>query len=127
MSQWVLTGTGDIMSIQTLGQLSLVKRIIPVMLKHMKEFGEHTNKNYGDIMNILMYQYSSRNIYPEQNYEPSNANSGELEDIYVPYEGYEDGYSPLMVPYVDDIKDYDIYMESEVVLIRDGYPRQNIG
>ena len=127
MSQWVLTVTVDSMPIQTLRRLTPDERNSPVIIKRMKDFYEHTNKNYGDIMNILMYQYSSRNIYPEQNYEPSNANSGELEDIYVPYEGYEDGYSPLMVPYVDDIKDYDIYMESEVVLIRDGYPRQNIG
>ena len=34
------------------------------------------------------------------------------------YEGYEDGDGPSTVPEVDDIKDYDLYRESEFVLPR---------
>ena len=43
-----------------------------------------------------------------------------MEDIYVPYEGYEYGYGTLVLPEVDDIKDHDIYMEVEVIIQRDG-------
>ena len=51
-------------------------------------------------------------MYPKHNDEPSNADSGDMEDIYVPYEVYEDGYGPSKVSEVDDIKYYDIYMEA---------------
>ena len=50
-------------------------------------------------------------MYPEHNDKTSNADSGEMEDIYVPYEGYEDGDGTSTVPEVDEIKDYDLYME----------------
>ena len=38
----------------------------------------------------------------------------------IPYEGYKDGDGPSTVPKDDYIKDYDLYMESKVVLPRDG-------
>ena len=94
------------------------------MLKRMMEFDERTKKKYGDSMNIPTDQSSSSNMYPEHDDEPYNADSGEVEDIYVPYEGYEDIDGPLTVPEVDDINYYDLYMESEVVLPRDGDHRQ---
>ena len=94
------------------------------MLKRMKEFDEHTKKNYGDVMNITTDQFLSSNMYPEHNDEPYNADSGQVEDIYVPYEEYEDGDGPSTVPEVDDIKYYDLYMEAEAMLPRDGDHRQ---
>ena len=36
------------------------------------------------------------------------------------YEGYEDGDGTSTVPEVDDIKDFDIFMETEDMLPRDG-------
>ena len=33
----------------------------------------------------------------------------------MPYEGYSDGDGPSMVPDIGDIKDYDLYMEAEVM------------
>ena len=88
MSQWLLTGTEDIIPIQTMSQLMSAEKSIPVMIKRMKDFDEHTKKHYGGSMNIPTYQFSSSNMYPEHNYEPSNAGSGDVEYIYVPYEGY---------------------------------------
>ena len=100
------------MPIQTLRQLNPYERISPVILKRMKEFDEHTKKKYGDSMNIPTDQSSSRYIYPEHDDEPYNADSGDVEDIYVPYKGYKDWDGPSTVPEVDDIMDYDIYIES---------------
>ena len=42
-----------------------------------------------------------------------------MENVYVPYEGYDDVHGPLTVPEVYDIKGYDLYMEAEVILPRD--------
>ena len=89
------------MSIQNLGQLSVVKRIIPVMLKNMKGFHEHTKKKYGGSMSIPTDKSFPRNMHPEYNDEPSNADSVEMEDIYVPYEGYKDEDWISKVPEVD--------------------------
>ena len=47
MSQWVLTGTGYIMSIQTLMQVKPTQRRTPVMIKRMNYFDKHTKNNYG--------------------------------------------------------------------------------
>ena len=49
-------------------------------------------------------------MYPKHDDEPSNAYSGDMEDIFMPYEGYEDGDGPLTVPEVDETNDYDLYM-----------------
>ena len=78
------------------------------MLKMMKEFDEHTKKKYGYSMNIPTDQYFSINMYPEHNDEPFSADSGQVEDIYVPYEVYEDGDETSAVPEVDDIKYYNL-------------------
>ena len=98
MSQWVLTGTSDIMSIQTLRQLTPSERSIPVMLKQIKEFDEQTKNKYGSIMIIHTNKYLSSNVYPEHDDEPSNTDSREMENIYMPYEGYDDGYGTSTVP-----------------------------
>ena len=71
-----------------------------------------------------MDQYPSSNMYPEHNNEPSNADSREVEDIYVPYEGYEYGDGPSTVQEVDVIKEYDLYMESVVKPSKDGDNQQ---
>ena len=42
------------------------------------------------------------------------------------YEGYEDGDGPLKVPEVDDINDYDLYIEAGVMLPRGGYHQQTV-
>ena len=67
MSQGVLTGTGYIIHIKTLRQLTPVESSIPLILKRTKEFDEHTKKKYGKIMNITKDQSSSINMYPEHN------------------------------------------------------------
>ena len=59
-------------------------------------------------------------MYPKQDDKPSNTDPGEMEDIFVPYEGYENEDGPLTVPEVDETKDYDLYMEPEVMLPIDG-------
>ena len=41
------------------------------------------------------------------------------------YEGYEDGDGTSMVPEVYDIKDFDIYMQAEVMLPRDSDRQQD--
>ena len=84
MSQWVITGTGDIMPIQMLRQLTPYERSIPVMIKRMKGFDDNTKKKYGYSMNISTYKSLSINMYPEHDNEPSNADSGEVGDIHVP-------------------------------------------
>ena len=68
------------------------------MLKLMKEFDKHTKKKYGNIMNIPTDQSSNIIMYPEHDDEPYNADSVEVEDIYVPYEVCEDGDGPSAVP-----------------------------
>ena len=76
-------------------------------------------------MSIPTDKYLSRNMYPEHDDKPPNEDSGDMEDIYVPYGGYEDGDGPSTVPEVDNIKDYDFYMESEVMLPIDGDRQQS--
>ena len=83
----------------------------PVMLKRMKEFDDFTKNKYEDIMSIPKNHYFSNNMDPNHIDEPSNVDSGETENIYVLYEGYDDIHGPLMVPEVDDIKNYDLYMK----------------
>ena len=78
MSQWVLTGNGYIMPIQTLRQLTPSERSSLILLKRMKEFDEHNKKKYGDSMNIPTDQYLSRDVYPEHDDEKYNADSGEV-------------------------------------------------
>ena len=75
-------------------------------------------------MSIPTDKSSSSSAYPEHDDKPSTVDSGDTEDIYIPYEGYDDGYGPLTVPEANDIKYYDIYMESERMLPRDGDYRQ---
>ena len=53
------------------------------MIKRMKEFDEHTKEKYGDNMSIPKDQSLSSNMYPEHYDKPSNADSGEMEGIYV--------------------------------------------
>ena len=72
------------MPIQTLRKLLPDKSSIPVLIKRIKDFAENTNKKYGESMNITTDQSLSNNMYPEHDDEPSNAYSGEVEDIYVP-------------------------------------------
>ena len=67
MSQWVLTSTGDTMPIQILIQSTPDERIIPVMLKQIKEFDEQKNKKYGYSISIPTDQYLSINMCPEHN------------------------------------------------------------
>ena len=50
-------------------------------------------------------------MYHKHYDKPSKADSREMEDISVTYEGYEEGYVPSTVPEANDIKDYNIYME----------------
>ena len=83
-----------------------------VVLKRMKEFDNHTKKTCGGSMSILREKISSRNVYPEHDDEPSKADSGEMENIYVPYEGCEYGNGDLTVPEAIYIKYYDLYMEA---------------
>ena len=53
------------------------------MLKWMNDFYEYTNNKYGNSMSIPTNQYLSSNVYPEHNGKPYNADSWEMEDIYV--------------------------------------------
>ena len=87
MSKWVLTGTGNIMPIQTMRHLKPDERSSPVIIKRMKEFDDHIKNKYRDSMSIPTYQSSYRNVYPEHDDELPNADSGDMENIYVTYEG----------------------------------------
>ena len=82
------------MPIQTLNQLTTDERSSPIMIKQMKDFDEYTKKKYGYIMSIITDQSLSSNMYPAHDDEPSRTDSGEMEYIYVPYEGYEDVDGP---------------------------------
>ena len=62
MSQWVLTGTWDIMPIQIMIQLMPAERSSPVMIKRMKGFDEHRKNKYVYTINIPTYQYLSSNM-----------------------------------------------------------------
>ena len=114
MSQNVLTGTGDIMPIQTMRQLTPAERSSSVMLKRMKEFDDHNKKKYVDscsaiftlntMMNHLTQIQGRWKIYMWR-----------MKDKW-----YEDGDGLSAVPEVDDINNYDLYMEAEVMLPRDG-------
>ena len=75
-------------------------------------------------MSIPTDKYLSRNMYPEHDDKPPNEDSGDMEDIYVPYGGYEDGDGPSTVPEVEDTKDYDLYMEAKVMVSRGGDNQQ---
>ena len=78
----------------------------------MKEFDEHNKKKYEDSIIIPTYQSSSISAYPKHYDETSNADSGDTEDTYVPYDGYEYVDGPSTVPEADGIQYYDIYMEA---------------
>ena len=64
MSQWLLTGNGDIMPIQMLRHLMPAERIRPVMLKWMNKFDDNAKKKFCDIMSIPIDQSLYSNMYP---------------------------------------------------------------
>ena len=64
MAQWLLTGNGDIMPIQTLRHLMPAERIRPVMLKWMNKFDDNAKKKYCEIMSMPIDQSLSSNMYP---------------------------------------------------------------
>ena len=113
MSNWVLTSTGDIMPIQTVRQLTPGEHNSPTMKDRKRDFTSFITNKFGDSM-VPPQQDSESNTYPEGILSP-----GEEEDIYEPYEGlYDEGTSTL--PDVDDIPDYDLYIDAEVMLPQNG-------
>ena len=118
MSQWVLTATGDVMPIQSLQLLNHSEQNSPAMQDRQKAFTSYIKKPLGDSMSPPPPDQTDP--YPEDLVSP-----GEAAPDDVVYESYEGWYPEDQVindlPDADDIPDnYDVYIDAEVLLPKDG-------
>ena len=115
MSQWVMTASGDVMPIQTLRALTNSENNSPTMKERKRDFTRFIKEKFGNSIKLL--KQGTSNEYPESIDE---AKSGPVDDeIYELYEGwYDEPCHPISD--VDEVEDYDLYIDAEVMLPRDG-------
>jgi len=99
MSKWILNENGKVLPYQTIRKLTKSEVISPVEIERRKIFSKEIEKKLGGTFN------------DEDGSEP------ELDDLYV--DDIENGHNSSM-PEADDIETYDEYINSEVLLPREG-------
>jgi hypothetical protein len=97
MSQWVLNGQGNIIPHQTLRKLKLSERISQIEINKRKGFDECIKKIHGDSINLPPKPTGKNDTYPHDN---------DMEDH--------------TMPDADTFPDYGKYINSEVLLSKDG-------
>ena len=115
MSQWVLTAAGEVMPIQTLRSLSPAENHNPSIKERKRDFDKFIKAKYGDSMSPPSHPIGEP--YPENDEE--NKDEPRDDDLYEPYEGWY-GEESQALPDVDDITDYDLYINAEVMVPKDG-------
>ena len=120
MSQWVLTAGGEVMPIQTLRALTPSEYNRPSMRDRMRDFDDFIKRKFGDSIRPPPRE-TIKDPYPEKDMETGEPDDDQ--DVYVPYEGlYGEGTSTL--PEIDDVAEYDLYIDAEVMLPKDGQHMQ---
>jgi len=103
MSQWVLTKTGNVLPIQTLRSLTPAELNQPVLKEKMRSFNEFMAlKKFGGSMGPAKPESDPTD--PLSEYQHCEDNDGEISNL----------------PEADDIMDYDLYINSEVLLPHNG-------
>ena len=118
MSQWVLTAKGEVMPIQTLRALTPAEQNNPAMKERMTAYDNFIRSKFGDSANKAPPQPTDS--YPEGDVDQGESPPDDVihEDGEI-YEGLY-GEGTYSMPEADDISDYDVYIDAEVMLPKDG-------
>ena len=84
MSQWVLTITGDVMTIQTLRRLTPGEMNSPSMKVGQRDFDIAIKSKLGDCISTSLASVSGETMYPESDKQGDDPTS---DMIYEDYEG----------------------------------------
>ena len=107
MAQWILTGSGEIMPIQTLRCMTDAERNNPSMKDRMKEFDDLFQKRFGN----------SIQMGDDPNLESNDNNDIIYDELYESYDENENKSYNLAE--MDEFPDYEIMMDAEVMLPKD--------
>ena len=118
MSQWVLTGTGEVTPFQSLRLLNNAEKNSPSMQDRQKAFMAFIKKKFGDSMTPPVPPHEP---YPEVIISPGE-NEPPDDTVYEKYEGwYDDDQVINDLPEADDVQgNFDLYIDAEVLLPQDG-------
>ena len=106
MLQWVLTGGGEVMPIQTLRRLTDSEMNNPSMIKRMNDYDEHIQKRYGECDKQPMFDDDLESVLDEP--------------VYEQYESHYDEENHDDTIEIDDLPDHELFLNAEVMLPRDG-------
>jgi len=108
MAQWILTGNGEIMPIQTLRCMTDAEKNNLSMKDRMKEFDDYIQKRFGNTIHTG----------DDPNFESNRNNDIIYDELYESYDENENKSYNLAE--MDEFPDHEIMMDAEVMLPKDG-------